>query len=241
MNGKEIDLTAENVSIASTKLNIDKYGNINMFDTGDDTTVHASIFINNTSISDDAMFLQSNQLLFGTGNKSSLLTKENLIIADSSSNIMSILENKTFRIIGNNAAIIAALDDSTPNDTSIYVSNTQQDILTIIKPNVIYTPVLYQTSQKENKKNFEKVEKAIDLLKKIEIYKYNMKYENDGDKKHIGFVIGDDFNYIKEVTSADDKNVDIYSFISLCCKAIQEQQEQIEDLQKQINELKGEK
>ena len=65
-----------------------------------------------------------------------------------------------------------------------------------------------------------------------------MKNEQDTDKKHIGFVIGDKFNYSKEVTSIDNKGVDNYSFTSLCCKAIQELSTQVEELQKEIRELK---
>ena len=65
-----------------------------------------------------------------------------------------------------------------------------------------------------------------------------MKDEEDDSKKHLGFVIGDDFNYSKLVTSNDNKGVDNYSFTSLCLQAIKEQQEQIESLQKQVSELK---
>lgn len=103
----------------------------------------------------------------------------------------------------------------------------------------ISTPTLTQTSLAEQKKNFEKLEdNAIAIIKNIDIYKYNLKSEDDTDKKHIGFVIGDGYNYSEEVTSLDNKGVDNYSFTSLCCKAIQEQQEIIESLQKQIKELK---
>ena len=76
----------------------------------------------------------------------------------------------------------------------------------------------------------------------IDIYKYNLKSEEDSTKKHIGFVIGDKYNYSKEITSAENDGADIYSFVSVCCKAIQEQQEEIEILKEKINKLKkGEK
>ena len=100
---------------------------------------------------------------------------------------------------------------------------------------------LTQTSLEENKKNFEKYEdSAIDEVKKIDIYKYNLKNENDDDKKHIGFVIGKDYNYSQEITSQENNGVDNYAFTSLLCKAIQEQQEQIEELKKEIKLLKEE-
>lgn len=112
---------------------------------------------------------------------------------------------------------------------------------TYISYDGITTPTVTQTSKEEYKKNFEKLQKALNIIKNIEIYKYNLKDENDNDKKHIGFIIGNNYKYAKEVTSKKNDGVDTYSFISVCCKAIQEQQEIIENLQKQINELKGDK
>ena len=107
---------------------------------------------------------------------------------------------------------------------------------TSITPLGITTPAVSQTSLATRKKNFEKVdEKAIDIIKDIDIYKYNLKDENDGTKKHYGFVIGDDYKYRKELTNIDNNGVDLYSFISVCCKAIQEQQEEIEELRKLVN------
>lgn len=94
---------------------------------------------------------------------------------------------------------------------------------------------LTQTSLEEAKKNFEKFENALDLIKGIDIYKYNLKAEDNGDKKHIGFVIGDGYKYKREITDKQNKGVDLYSFVSLCCKAIQEQQEEIEELRKLVN------
>lgn len=113
---------------------------------------------------------------------------------------------------------------------------------TEIRNTGIKTPTLTQTSLAEEKKNFEKMsDNALNIIKSIDIYKYNLKNEKETDKKHIGFVIGDDYNYSKEVTSIDNTGVDNYSFTSLCCKAIQEQQKQIEQLTNELKELKEEK
>lgn len=97
-----------------------------------------------------------------------------------------------------------------------------------------YSPLFQQVSQESKKKNFEKFEDALKIIKDIDIYKYNLKSETDNTKKHLGFVIGDNYKYRKEVTSNDNTGVDLYSFISLCCKAIQEQQKEIEELKKVI-------
>ena len=89
----------------------------------------------------------------------------------------------------------------------------------------------------EKKKDFELLESGLDILKNIDIYKYFYKDENQ-EKKHIGVVIGDKYKYSKEITTQDNKEIDLYSFISVCCKAIQEQQIEIENLKKEMEELK---
>lgn len=104
---------------------------------------------------------------------------------------------------------------------------------------------LTQTSLEENKKNFEKYSGALDEIGKIDIYKYNLKNEKNTDKKHLGFVIGDKYNYSSEITSIDEEGkeigVDNYSMTSLCLQAIKEQQEIINDLKSRIEVLENEK
>ena len=118
----------------------------------------------------------------------------------------------------------------------------QDSSTTSLYGNGITTPTLTQTSLAKSKKNFEKMQNdALNIIKNIDIYKYNLKAEKDADKKHIGFVIGENYKYSQEITSNDNTGADIYSFVSLCCKAIQEQQGQIEELKEEINKSKGEK
>ncbi len=105
---------------------------------------------------------------------------------------------------------------------------------TVVRGEGIRTPNVTQTSLESQKKNFEKYTNALETLKNIDIYKYNLKSEKDGSKKHIGFVIGDNYNYSEEITSRENDGADIYSFVSLCCQAIKEQQEEIEKLRKEI-------
>ena len=122
--------------------------------------------------------------------------------------------------------------------TALIISNSSNS--TVITPTTV-TP----GSLQESKKDFEKAENALDIVKKTDIYKYHYKSENDKDKKHYGFVIGKDFNYSKELTSLNGKGkeigADLYSFVSVCCQAIKEQQEQIEELKQEVKELKNEK
>lgn len=189
LNGKEINLTSDNMIIKSTYFNVTKEGKVKI-----------------------------------TGNK-------NLIIGETSSRYISLGpgEISLWNTSGGTLSIMA--------NALVMMSNYSSSSMT---PDEISAPKITQTSIAEKKKNFEKLQdNALDIIKKIDIYKYNLKSEKDTDKKHIGFVIGKDYNYSKEVTSIDNTGVDNYSFTSLCCKAIQEQQKQIEELNTKIIQLKG--
>ena len=92
----------------------------------------------------------------------------------------------------------------------------------------------------EKKKDFEKLENALDIIKQTDIYKYHYKDEKQ-KKKHIGLVIGDKYKYSKELTNEKNDSVDLYSMIGVCFKAIQEQQKQIDELKEEIEKLKEDK
>lgn len=97
----------------------------------------------------------------------------------------------------------------------------------------IDTPIVTQHSLESIKKNFERVNNAIDIVRKSNIYKYNLKNEKDRDKKHYGFVIpdlGGDFKISNEVISQEGKGIDMYSMSSISWKAIQELDQKIEKL-----------
>lgn len=106
--------------------------------------------------------------------------------------------------------------------------------------NDIWCDTVHTSSLFEKKKNFEKLNNALDIINQTEIYKYNLKTEEDGTKKHIGFVIGDDYKYSKELTSKDNDSVDIYSVASVCIKSIQELNTIVKKQEEEINKLKEE-
>ena len=116
-------------------------------------------------------------------------------------------------------------------------SDLDGEIHTTIYQGTITTDRVTQTSKKENKKNFELYSGALKKIQNIDIYKYNLKDEEEGTKKHIGFVIGEEYNYSEEITSEDNTGVDLYSMISMCMQAIKEQQEIINNLQERIEAL----
>lgn len=212
--GNTINLSGKNIKISSNNFNVDENGNMacsNADITGGklqltSTTKNPKIIIGGSE-SNNAY----ENYLYSGGMK---VKKDNNVLID--------LFNVTD---GSNSWGGLSLKDY--NGTS----STNIDY-NFIYSAMIKTDNLIQSSLAEKKKNFEKLQNnAIDILKQIDIYKYNLKSEKDTDKKHIGFVIGDNYNYSKEATNNDNTGVDNYSFTSLCCKAIQEQQEQIEILQ----------
>lgn len=84
----------------------------------------------------------------------------------------------------------------------------------------------------EKKKNIEKYNhKAIEEIKNTDIYYYNYKEDEENVKKRVGAIIGKDYNCSKEIIGTEGKGIDIYSMLSISYKAIQEQQEEIEELQ----------
>ena len=126
----------------------------------------------------------------------------------------------------------------------IRLVDTLSSIMTInqtrITAEYVHSPEITQTSSIKVKKNIEKLKSGLDIIKNIDIYKYHLVNQKEDEKKHIGFVIGDNYNYSKEITSNDNQSVDLYSFISLCCQAIKEQQEEIEELKRRIEKLERE-
>lgn len=135
------------------------------------------------------------------------------------------------------------------NDNEGFLSLRGPDSYTRVRASGITTPVLTQTSKESKKKNItEYKEKALDIVRNSTIYEFNFKSENDKDKKHIGFVIGDEGGKYKtpeQVISNDREGVESYSVTSILWKAFQEyiteKDEQIKQLQNEIKELKGEK
>lgn len=224
LNGKEINLTGDNTIIKSNNFNVDKNGNM----TCNNATVNGKITSNDATITGGKITIS------GKGDATDLLR----ISEQNNTAHFSYMQPTGAGFVygsSDNAVYIGA------GSTSL-VSVSDNNGTTDITGSGIRTPVLTQTSLESKKKNFEKMQdNALEIIKGIDIYRYNLKVEKDTDKKHLGFVIGDSYNYSKEVTSIDNTGVDTYSFVSLCCKAIQEQQKQIEELKQRIENLeKGE-
>ena len=130
------------------------------------------------------------------------------------------------------------VDNSSEKTTQIGLERIETKFLNAYSLHVdsnINCETLTQTSKIEMKKNIEKFENGLDIVKQTDIYKYHMKKQDDNEKKHIGFIIGNDYNYSKKITSRDNDGADIYSMVSVLWQAVKEQQEEIEKLKEMIN------
>lgn len=242
LSNNVLNLTSKNIVIESTNLNVDKDGNMEC---------------NNAKITGGTIDLSSDNesvakiKIKKTSNENSYVSLTNIGLAKycNGKNVVMISEGKT----SGEEDVFGYIDIkkiNSNNQTSItdhYFHISNDDDETYVWASGIRTPSVTQTSLEENKKNFEKLDNdtALNIILDTDIYKYNLKSQADGAKKHIGFVIGDKYKYSEEITSENNDGVDSYSMISVAYGAIQrlycdiqEQQEQIEELQKENKQNK---
>lgn len=229
LNGKKIDLTSENITIKSDSFNVDENGNMSCSNANINGG-YITLKTTNPNLADSFLKILNNDninQLLEAGATFMWLTDK-----DGSSGIR--LETNNYTSEGSCLPVIQLLG----GDGSFTQISSQS----------IFSPSISQTSLEEQKKNFEKLdnETALNIVLDTDIYKYNLKSQEDTDKKHLGFVIGDKYKYSKEITSQNNDGVDSYSMISASYGAIQklysimqEQQTIIEQLQKEIKEMKG--
>lgn len=111
--------------------------------------------------------------------------------------------------------------------------------------NVRVNGEVVHSSTKEVKTNIKPAGSMLSQVLSAGIYNYDYKSEFEkegkkgGDPQHYGLVIGKGYNTPKEVIAKDGKGVDLYSMISLAWKAIQEQQDQIDELKHRIDKLEN--
>lgn len=239
LTGTDINLTGDNVTINSTNFSVDKDGNmtcnnagaknlniiggeINLKDKGFKHTVMSI----SSEDRDEIAYFQSWTQYFKAQEKTNISIDQTYV-----NGAGEISHGGSISLFGQKSGIY--LYPGYAEDEE----GTKSNISLVGSIGLIKCVTLTQTSLKENKKNFEKYSNALKELDNIDIYKYNLKDEKDTDKKHLGFVIGENFKYSETVTSNDNQGVDNYSFTSLCFQMIKEQQEIINKLEKRVDNL----
>ena len=210
--GNTINLSGKNIKIASNNFNVSANGEVEIKDNGKGST-EANLKIKSPGYGTSVF---SNGISIGNDNLQNVQIGVTELVYDSFNEKKSAVFGKDY----------INISDS---------SNSSE-----ITADGITTPKLTQTSLEELKKNIEKLEKGLEIVKNTDIYKYNLKSEKDTDKKHIGFVIGKNYKYSKEITAVNkegkETGAEIYSMVAVLYKAMQEVAERVEKLEEVQNE-----
>lgn len=233
LKGKKIDLSADDVSIAGDVLSIDNKGQMKLIDNGDEDDPSFTIDSGNgTNVEDSENKILSNAIMI----RSKYAPTHTIDIyfhrvrpyiqLNSQYGTTLIREGMIFLNNKVNGSDIETFSSSS-YETYIY--------------NLVYTSIS-QRSLVNLKKNINKFNKnALELIYNSDVYEFNYKTEKDKDKKHVGFVIGEEYNTPQEFISNDGKGIDTATVVGILVKAIQEQQQEIENLKKEMEELKNAK
>ena len=255
-----INQTAESIKINASRINLSGYVTVSSLSTAGSTTINGSNIttgtinadrisggtisgdnVNITNLSASSITggtLSANRISGGTINASTVRLK-NVTLGTGSSKIGSFTANTSnleSSTANGNIGIGLNLYGNTP---AFYVESANGDNWAVVTSSGGITNGSWRNgSLKKYKKDFEKLNNGLNIIQAIDIYKYRLKSENGSCKKRIGLIIDENFKYSQEITTNENDAVDLYSFVSVCCKAIQEQQEQIETLKNEIRNLK---
>ena len=217
LNGKEINLTSDNININSNNFNVDKNGNMTC---------------NNATISN--VKVQNGSIELSTKGLNVLQ-----VHADNDISERIYINEQYFGIQLSGYKDIISMGNIDKNEGIIELFGNG---VTAVKASGIETPKVTQTSVESIKKNISIYnENALETILNSDIYTYNLKTENDTDKKHIGFVIGEKYKTQKEIINNEGNAIELYSAIGILWKGmqehIQEQQMIIGQLQGKIKEM----
>lgn len=224
--GKEVNLTADKMSVVSEGLNVNEKGKVTITDNSSGGIGEAFLEVLSSSNERDWI----TQVLAGVIKVKEYDFSDSGHFVNVSPFGISICkpngEEMKYGIMMSVSSAGVALNIFNQNNS------------TKITPSEITTPKLTQGSLKSIKKNIKKLNtNATELIRNADICSYNLKSEKKGTKKHIGLVIGEGYNCPNEVISEDRKGVEQYSMTSVAWKAIQELIKKDEKKDKQIAEL----
>lgn len=235
--GKTINMTSDNVVINSSTLNIDKNGKMSLNGRYGSSSVPFKIYSTTHQAVNETY---ANRIIIGDDVANG---KMKMAMADVPNNSGGVPLMEMGVETGYGSALLTGDTTETPylyvGQIGVSSSSLTKDAL---RTTTCWADAYNYNSLESLKKNIKKFNgNALELIKDSELYTFNYKTEKDGTKKHIGFIIGDKYKTPEIIISDDGNGINSYTTISVMWKAIQEQQQQIEELKKEIKILKGEK
>jgi len=252
LNGKEINLTSDNMTINSQYFKVDKLGHVvcqSLAIEGNQSYINLNdVFkvnrLGNALIIDQGKYDESTsanlQIRNNSGDLSSSLFSGEIDLNNKGYMIKIHAEDYAQGTLDVANGTIGLWENSDTNqDHAIVLSIDggprmlcgQTNTSTQIYENYMYCQDYRNSSSIEVKKDIEKFNnKALPEILNTDVYYYNYKTDKENSNKKIGVIISDNYNCTDKIISEDKKSVNLYSMISLSYKAIQELQEEIEEL-----------
>lgn len=267
LNGKTINLTSDNIAIASTNFNVDKNGNM----TCQNANVSGTITSNNANITGGNIHLTND----GSNNPAVLLdnyTGGQILMTPLYNNqpALSITgSNNVEVLVGANDGIEIVNDGRVlfkvnKNNGKIFTDNTIESSYIYYNETVTSSPNMYITSngnfRRTTNTSSQRYKKDIKDLKNEELnprrlydlpikqFKYKEEYQPNKEdcrynKDLVGF-IAEDVSKIYPIATDYNENGEVENWneryiIPAMLKLIQEQHTEIEQMKKEIKELKG--
>lgn len=212
-----INLTSKNITISSNNFKVDANGNMNC---NNATISGGNINLLGGNNENDAKFYVRQST--GSNIYTAITPKNIYIHGDGSDNARLYLSSggssKVYMYSTQNAGYLRVSSSNSDNFIELNGVNERVDIL-----GTINAKGFNNTSLESIKKNISHYNKnALETILNSDIYNYNFKTEKDTDKKHVGFVIGQNYKTPKEVINNEGNAIDLYTCIGILWKAIQE-------------------
>lgn len=231
--GNAINLTSKNITISSDNFNVDANGDVVMNNAN--VTGGRIALTGDSETSQDPVFY----VVDSTGKRKVFVYGNQIGIYDYTNSYSGLFDAQNFSIVKmeGGAYVNASFFGGIP-----YLQVNNGTSSSTVYGDKVVALAFNNNSLESIKKNIEKLDGAVELIKNSDICKFNYNSEQDEHKKHIGLIIADaggDYNTPTDVVSDDGKAIDTYAMISVAWQAIKEQQLVIEKLKEEIELLKN--